>query len=78
MIIQYSQELQDEIIKTHSEINQLYNKNDFYTPEEKFELINIDINNQNIKRLKLKNKEVLFDFHIKNGDEYVYEKIVID
>ena len=77
MILQYSQDLQDEIIKTHSEITQLNNKNDFYTPEEKFEIINIDLNNQNIKRIKLKNKEV-FDFHIKNADEYVYEKIVID
>ncbi len=72
-------DLRDLISVTHSEIESLENKNIFYTQDEKFEKIvipelNYLTNNKRIKKVK----EAIFDFQIKNADEYVYEKIVID
>jgi hypothetical protein len=75
----YAVELQDEINKSHSGVNNIESKNIFYSSEDKFEQLQIpELNNPSYNKRIKKVKEAIFDFHIKNGDDYVYEKIVID
>jgi hypothetical protein len=63
----------------------LKSKSTFFSPEDKFEKLHIPElvqpagGLQNAKKSKIqKVKSIIFDFQIKNADEYVYEKIIID
>jgi hypothetical protein len=75
----YSAELKEIISNTHSETENAETKKEFYSPEDKFETLQIpELNNIAYNKRLKKVKEAIFDFHIKNADDYVYEKIVID
>lgn len=85
----YAIEFENEIKNTLSEINNIHTKNHFYTEEEPFEEVRLQeihenrhISDNNLRHnslmAKSNRKVVPYDFHINYGDEYAYEKIIID
>jgi hypothetical protein len=75
----YSEDCEDEIAKTYDSISNLESKNKFFTPDEVYEQIDIpEYCNTENRKMKMKNKNIIFDIQIKNADDYVYEKIIID
>jgi hypothetical protein len=73
----YTKKVESEFSKAFNEIENLETKKRFYTPEANFEMIDIPDYRASGKTKK-KNKNIIFDIQIKNADEYVYEKIIID
>jgi hypothetical protein len=72
----YLKNFEIEISKTFDDIGNLESKTHFFTPESSYEVINIP--DYDVTHKGKKNRNIIFDIQIKNADDYVYEKIIID